>query len=952
MSYRDTLNLPDTTFPMKANLPQREPDWIRFWEERGVYARLERERRGLAEDPQRSFVLHDGPPYSNGNIHLGTAANKIWKDVLNKIHLLQGKHVPYVPGWDNHGMPIENNVASEFKKRKEAPDRAALRLACREYAQRFIRIQMDEFKRLGVLGDWEHPYLTMDGAFEAAIVETFGALVEGGYIYRGLRSIHWCPTDRTALAEAEIEYQDDPGPSIHVAFPVWRGPWPSTPPPLADAARTEALAKRFPGLVLVIWTTTPWTLPANLFVMADPGLEYVVLEDGERLLLVAAARAAAVREATGRVLPERARLRGEELLGAAFENPWGRLSPVADGRPFVAADEGTGFVHSAPGHGKEDFQIGRKYGFEVLCPVDEGGLMMDEAAPFQGQHVSKVNDPIIAWLDERGLLLAKTTLVHSYPHCWRCRNPVIFRATDQWFMAIDANDHRHRSLRAIDATRWDPPSSKNRITAAVEGRPDWCVSRQRAWGVGIPALYCEACGQPTVHRDVIARVAERVRASNSDVWYTEPAESFVPKGFACPSCGSSGPFRKETDILDVWFDSGSTHRAVLLERGMRWPADVYIEGPDQHRGWFNSSLMVAVATDRDGRAPYRAVLTHGWVLDGEGRAMHKSLGNVIAPEQILSQNGADLLRLWCCSTDWRTDVRISPEILKRVVDAYRKVRNTVRFLIANLADAPAGTAVARAGATGAAKARLEPLDRVALARVRACFHEARADYEAARFHGAVSRLVDLCTTDLSAVYLDFRKDALYTLAADDPERRSAQSVLAETLRGLTVLFAPVLSFTAEEIWQHVPALKAEAGSVFETVWGEMPAADAAALADWERLAGLRDAAYRAIETERAAKRLTQTQEARVAIGATGAAERDLLARFGDALATYLLVSEVTADGPAPAAGESWGVAVSKTPYPKCERCWHYRRTVGQSSEHPTLCDRCVAALPRDFVRPA
>ncbi len=951
MSYRDTLNLPDTTFPMKANLPQREPDWLRFWAERDVFARLERERRGQAHDPTRSFVLHDGPPYSNNNIHLGTAANKIWKDTLNKVHLLQGKHVPFVPGWDNHGLPIETEVSTAFKKKKETPDRATLRRACREHATRFVGIQMEQFKRLGVLGDWEHPYLTMDGAFEAAIVETFGALVEGGYVYRGLRSIHWCPTDRTALAEAEIEYEDDPGPSIHVAFPVWQGAWPAMHPPLAERARTEALAARFPGLALVIWTTTPWTLPANLFVMADPAIEYLALEDGERTLLVAAARAGVVREAVGRALPERARVRGEDLLGVTFENPWGRPSPVVDGRPFVAAEEGTGFVHAAPGHGKEDFQIGRKNGFEVLCPVDEGGVLMEEAAPFQGQHVFKVNDPIIAWLAERGLLLARATLTHSYPHCWRCRNPVIFRATDQWFMAIDANDHRHRALRAIETTRWDPPSSKNRITAAVEGRPDWCLSRQRAWGVGIPALYCEACNQPTVHRDVIARVAARVRASNSDVWYTEPAEAFVPPGFACLSCGSKGPFRKETDILDVWFDSGSTHRAVLLAQGIRWPADVYYEGPDQHRGWFNSSLMVAVATDRDGRAPYRSVLTHGWILDGEGRAMHKSLGNVIVPEQIIPQNGADILRLWCCSTDWRTDARMSPEILKRVVDAYRKVRNTVRFLIANLSDfTPAGS-VANASPSQADPARLEPLDRAALARVRSGFREARQDYDVARFHAAVSRLVDLCTTDLSAVYLDFRKDALYTLAPDHPERRSAQAVLWETLRGLTVLFAPVLSFTSEEIWQHVPGLKAEADSVFEAVWGEAAEADVSDLADWERLASLRDVAYRAIETERAARRLTQTQEARVALGATGADERDLLSRYGDTLATYLLVSEVTGDGPAPGPGEAWGVAVSKTLYPKCERCWNYRKTVGQSAEHPALCDRCVAALPRDFVRP-
>jgi len=936
-TYRGTLHLPDTAFPMKANLPQREPQWLALWDARDVHGRLERERRHLAGDPARSFVLHDGPPYSNASIHLGTAANKIWKDALCKTHLLQGKYVPYVPGWDNHGMPIEHNVSQEFRKKGERPDAATLRAACRAYAAKYVEVQKEQFRRLGVLGDWEHPYLTMDGAFEADIVETFGLLAERGYVYRGLRSIHWCPNDRTALAEAEIEYQDDAGPSIFVAFPAWRGAWPTDPPPVADERRTTELAARFPGLHVVIWTTTPWTLPANLFVMADPTLEYVVLDDGERALLVAASRAEVVRERCGRPLAEKARLTGADLVGATFENPFGRPSPVVDGRPFVSAEDGTGFVHSAPGHGKEDFQVGRKHGFPVLCPVDEGGILTDEAAPFAGQFVFKANDPIIAWLDERGLLLARGTMTHSYPHCWRCRNAVIFRATDQWFMAIDAHGHREKALAAIASTRWDPPSSQNRIRSAVEMRPDWCLSRQRNWGVGIPALYCEACGEPTVDAAVVAKVAARIRAANSDVWATEPATAFVPDGFACPACGSAGPFRKETDILDVWFDSGSTHRAVLQARGLAWPCDAYLEGPDQHRGWFNSSLMVAVATDDAGRAPYKSVLTHGWILDAEGRAMHKSLGNVIAPEAVIKDNGADLLRLWACSTDWRTDVRIGPEIMKRVVDAYRKVRNTARFLLANLADAPKAEGPADA-------ATLEALDRAALAAVRSAVGAARADFEAARFHAGVSRLVDLCTTELSAVYLDFRKDALYTLAADHAERRSCQAVLGETLRSLALGFAPVLSFTAEEIWQHSPTLVAEAGSLFEATWGDMPAADAADLADWAALGVLREHVHRALEPERAAKRLAQSQEAIVALAPADDAGRALLARFGPSLASYLVVSEVTFDGPAPVAGEPWGVAIAKTPHPKCERCWNHRATVGASAEHPTLCHRCVEAL--------
>jgi isoleucyl-tRNA synthetase len=929
--YRDTLNLPKTDFPMKADLPKREPERLRTWSERGLYERLRRERAG-----RPVWLLHDGPPYSNNHLHMGTAANKIWKDATVRVASLLGFDAPFVPGWDNHGMPIEVEVGKEFRARGEQPDRVTLRRRCRAYAEEWVAIQREEFERCGVWGEWNHPYLTMDSGFEAAIVEAFAELAAKGFIQRGLRSIHWCPTDRTALAEAEIEYQDDPSPSIFVAFPLRED--------------SKGVLEAHPRVSAVAWTTTPWTLPANRGLMVAPDADYVVVELGGRTVLVAEGRAAALAAAVG--WPEerhdpgkepvklevRARFKGRDLLDVVFTSPWGNPSPVVDGTPFVSLDDGTGFVHTAPGHGKEDFVIGQRNGLEVFSPVDEAGRFTAGAEPFVGRSVLEVNDDIIAWLRDRGVLVAASKFTHAYPHCWRCRNPVIFRATKQWFMIVDHDGHRDRCLDLIErAVRWDPPSSQNRIRESVRGRPDWCLSRQRAWGVGIPALYCETCQDPFLDDGVMRKAAELTRAQGSDTWYELPVERFVTPGLRCPSCKAAGPFRKETDILDVWFDSGCTHRATQAthpEFRAAWRRAwdeggrvVYFEGPDQHRGWFNSSLMVSAGLER--RAPYTDVLTHGWVLDGQGRAMHKSVGNVISPLDVIAKSGADIVRWWALATDWRNDVRIGDEILSRVSDAYRKVRNTFRFLLGNLHDfTPADVLPPD---------RWCEVDRAFASFLGSRLARLRADWEQLAFHRAMDGLLDLCTVDLSALYLDVAKDRLYTSAPADRERRSTQTVLWRALRELVLAASPALAFTSDEVWQAHPALMAEAESVHLAEWVAAPAAEGAE-SEWLLLREVRDAVNAVLEPMRAAKTLAGTAEAEITLHVPPSMAARL-ERYARELPGFLIVARVRVLAEA---GDAIRVEAVKTSLPKCERCWTYREDVATGG----LCARCGDVLSR------
>ncbi len=919
--YRDTLNMPETAFPMKADLARREPERLTAWAGEQAYATLRARRRG-----RPLWVLHDGPPYSNNHLHMGTAANKIWKDAAVRQASLQGLDAPFVPGWDNHGMPIEMQVGREFAERKQRPDRLELRRACRAHAERWIGIQREEFIRLGGWGDWQRPYLTMSPGFEAEILETLARLHERGFVHRGKRAIHWCPTDRTALAMAEIEYADVTSPSLFVRFPLRRdGP-------------AGALA-RWPGVAAVAWTTTPWTLPANRGLMVDPGVEYVVARAADATVLVARARLAPLAETLGAAAEPLAAVRGRDLLDAVFAGPFGNDSRVVDGSPFVSMADGTGLVHTAPGHGSEDFTVGQRSGLEIYCPVDEGGRFTPEVEGFAGRSVLEVNDDIVRRLGEQGLLLHAGRLTHSYPHCWRCRKAVIFRATDQWFMIVDHTGHRDRCVERIERdVRWDPDSARNRIREAVRSRPDWCLSRQRSWGVGIPAVYCEACGVPTLDARVLRRAAERVREADSDVWYERPVEEFLPPGFACPACGAAGPFRREEDVLDVWFDSGCTHRAVQRSHPELAPAwapgsgaeVVYFEGPDQHRGWFNSSLMVGVGVED--RAPYTAVATHGWVLDASGRAMHKSLGNVVSPLQVIERYGADVVRWWALATDWRGDVRVGDEILQRVADAYRKVRNTLRFLLGNLADFAPADAVPRE--------RLTRVDRAFADHLTARLARVRGEWTALQFHRALDQGLDLCTVDLSAVFLDVAKDRLYALAPGDPARRSAQTVLWQAFHDLAIGVAPALVFTAEEAWRSHPGTVAECESVHFAEW---PKRDEAGRTsdEWLFLREVRDLVNAAIEPLRAEKTLATTAEAEVTLHAPAAWTRRLAA-YGDELPALLLVAdavlEAAADGAAPR------VDVRRTGRARCDRCWMYRADVGHDPAQPGLCPRCTSAL--------
>ena len=920
--YRDTLNLPATDFPMKADLAAREPQRLAAWTAEGRYADLRRRRAG-----RPVWLLHDGPPYSNNHIHMGTAANKIWKDAAVRQATLAGFDSPYVPGWDNHGMPIEMQVSRDFAEKKVKPERLELRRACRAYADRWIAVHKDEFQRLGVWGDFDRPYLTMDPEFEGEILDTLATLTARGFVQRGKRAIHWCPTDRTALAMAEIEYADVASPSIHVRFPLRR-----------DV--TGAL-KAWPGVAAVAWTTTPWTLPANLGLMVDPAADYAIVRADGRVLLLAAARLEAFGTLTGVTLERLGTVRGADLVGSIFEAPFGNDSRAVDGTPYVSMEDGTGIVHTAPGHGAEDFAVGQRAGLGIACPVDEAGRFTDAAAPFTGRSVLDVDDDIIRWLEERGTLLHATRFSHSYPHCWRCRKPVIFRATDQWFMIVDHDGHRDRCLDHIDRTvTWEPPSSQNRIREAVRNRPDWCLSRQRAWGVGIPAVYCESCGEPSLDERVLRRAAELTREHTSDVWYEKPVEDFLPAGFACPKCGATGPFRRETDVLDVWFDSGTTHRAVQRRRPdlvAAWQAArakqaevVYFEGPDQHRGWFNSSLMVGVGATND--PPYTKVCTHGWVLDAQGRAMHKSLGNVVSPLTLIDRYGADVVRWWALATDWRGDVRVGDEILQRVADAYRKVRNTFRFLLGNLSDFRPEMALPRE--------RLTAVDRAFGDHLATRLARIRGDWSALLVHKALDGLLDVCTVDLSAVFLDVAKDRLYTLAPDDPERRSAQTVLWSALRGLVVAASPALVFTADEAWQHHPGLLAESESVHFVEWN-LPEAPASGSDEWLFLLGLRDAVNAAIEPLRAAKTLATTAEAEVDV-TVPSAWLERLSPYAFELPSFLIVARATfTAGPA---GSEPQVDVRRTELAKCDRCWTFRADVGESPDRPGLCTRCTAAL--------
>jgi len=926
MDYSQVLNLPKTDFPMRANLPQREPEILKFWDRIRAYDRL-RELRGGKE----KYVLHDGPPYSNGDIHMGHALNKSLKDFVVRAKSMQGYDAAYVPGWDNHGMPIENNVSKLMRQENDQFTPLELRKRCRQYAKKYIDLQKKEFIRLGVWGDWEHPYLTMSPEFESEIIKVFGELVEKNYIYRGLRPIHWCPTCVTALAISEIEYQEKESSSIVVAFPLKEDPG-------------KVFEDRDPSTSFVlIWTTTPWTIPANMALVVHPDLDYSVVAADGRSYLLADGLVDAVMKMIGVESFERVRtVKGRDLEGLICRHPQvERESPVFLAE-HVSLEEGTGVVHTAPGHGAEDFEVGRKEGLEIFSPVDDQGRFTDQVEQYQGIKVLEANQRVNDDLRKKGVLLYEGSIRHQYPFCWRCHQPLIFRATVQWFMSVDHLDLRKRTLETISKIRWVPGHSENRIYGAVESRPDWCLSRQRSWGVGLPVFYCKKNGHEILSAEAIKAVYEVVRERGSDAWYELSAEEILPDGFTCPQCGDT-QFEKETDILDVWFDSGSTHRAVLENRpDLRWPSDLYLEGSDQHRGWFNSSLLIGMATKGD--TPYRTCVTHGFILDADGIAMHKSRGNDISPLEIYGKHGADVLRLWLCSTDHSTDVRISEEILVRISESYRKIRNTFRFLLGNLNGFdPAVDTVPYD--------RLEEIDRWALDALGRLVETVFQGYETFQFHEIFHTIYDFCVVKLSAFYLDVIKDRLYVNAPDTPARRAAQTVLYRLLDTMVRLVAPILPFTAEEVWQAMPETEGKEESVHFALFPEAREdwRDEQLAARWERLLAVRDEVLKPLETMRKEKVIGNSLQAAVDLYAGSESLRELLEQYRDFLKTLFIVSQVElhneeafpADQKHHNETLSLTIGVRKADGDKCKLCWNYSPTVGQHPVHATLCERCV-----------
>ena len=899
MNYKKTINLPKTDFPMRARLPEREPELLKRWKEIDIYKKILEKRKG-----KKTFILHDGPPYSNGHIHLGQALNKVLKDITVKFHALSGYYTPFTPGWDNHGMPIEKKVLEEIG-RDNPPEK--VRKACREFAAKWIEIQKQDFIRLGVFADWDNPYLTMKGEYEGGELEIFADIVGKGYVYRGFMPVHWCPTCETALALSEIEYKDIPSPSLYFTM---------------DGEDFNAF----------VWTTTPWTIISNLALALHPEAEYVVAETDRGTLLMAKGVVERIKEEMGWGRFEiKESFMGKELEGKKFKHPfYNRESPVllAD---FVTMEEGTGIVHIAPGHGREDYEVGTRYGLDVYSPVDEQGRFTDQAPEFKGLTTDEASKKVVEILKGNGHLVKIDEIVHAYPHCWRCHNPLIFRATEQWFLSVDHDALREKALENIHGVKWHPPETINRIYSSVQERPDWCLSRQRLWGVNIPAFYCKNCGKPLLSPEITRHVAKLFKENNSDIWFKLPSKELLPQGTSCPHCGGT-EFEKETDVLDVWFDSGVTSLLVL---GDDWPADVYLEGPDQHRGWFNSSLMIGMIQKE--KPPYRAVITHGWVLDEEGRSMHKSLGNVIHPEDVVRKHGADVLRLWVASTDYTQDVRIGEEILQRLIDSYRKIRNTFRFMLGNLYDFTEELAVP--------EEELFPQDRYILLKWRKLLGEVVEDYKGFYYHRVYRKIYNFIVVDLSSFYLDILKDRLYTWGKNSHGRRAAQTVIYKILKELLVLFSPVLTFTTEEAYLNLPGKKEE--SVFlEDIPEYKPLSEDEEnfLKEFEEILLIREEVQKVMEEARRSDLIGNSLEARLIVDGN----RELLEKYSLYLPEIFIVSQVeigdVGDGEFTLKGQYGSYRIVKASGQKCERCWVFSESVGKNEEHPTLCEKCVTVI--------
>lgn len=912
MDYKETLQITKTDFPMRGNLPEREPQMQRWWDEIDIYKLVQERTKGRPK-----FVLHDGPPYANGDIHVGHALNKILKDIIVRSKSMSGYDAPYVPGWDTHGLPIEHAIIKNEKVDRHKVGITEFRRLCKEYALSYVERQKQQFKRLGVRGDWDNPYLTLTPEYEARQIKVFGEMAKKGYIYKGLKPVYWSPSSETALAEAEIEYKDKRSPSIYVAFKV-----------------VDGKGKLDEDTEVVIWTTTPWTIPANLAICLHPDFDYSVVQVGDRKFLVASPLLESLqKELEWNDYQVLSTFKGQELEHVVTKHPfYDRQSPIILGE-HVTLDAGTGCVHTAPGHGEDDFYVGQKYGLEVLNPIDDRGYFTKEAPGFEGLFYDDANKVVTQKLEEAGALLKLGFITHSYPHDWRSKQPVIFRATEQWFASIDG--FREELLEAIKKVEWIPKWGEIRLHNMVAERGDWCISRQRVWGVPIPILYCNSCHHEIITDETIDIIAERFRQAGSSIWFEKEASFFLPEGFVCPACGSKD-FRKETDTMDVWFDSGSSHEAVLREREeLKWPADLYLEGSDQYRGWFNSSLSTSVAVY--GEAPYKGVLSHGFTLDGEGRKMSKSLGNVIVPQEVVDQLGADILRLWVASVDFTADVRLSDQILKQIAEVYRKIRNTLRFLLGNLADFD--PSVHRVSPQDYAE-----LDRYMWIKAQRVIERVRKAYDKFQFHIVYSTIHNFCTIELSSFYLDVSKDLLYTEPADSTARRARQTVMYDLLLALVKLLAPIIPHTADEVWQFIPGKETISVQLTDFPEVDNSVFDPELEGKFDRFLDVRNEVLKALEDARKQKIIGSSLSAQLDIYPTKET-KELLDQFMD-LEKLFIVSKVQVHQPGESNPEALPLAglhvlVQPAEGEKCERCWVITPEIGTHEDHPTLCPRCT-----------
>lgn len=905
-NYSLTVLLPKTDFPMKADLAKREPQFLEKWQSLNIYQKIiEKNSAG------KPFILHDGPPYANGHIHLGTALNKILKDTLVKIKSLQGYLSPFVPGWDCHGMPIEHQVFHQMEiKDKNAVDIISFRKKAYDYAMKFMGIQRDEFKRLGVFADWKNPYLTLNPVYEKIIIESFGKLFVSGYIIQRYKPIYWCWHCQTALAEAEVEYWDETSPSVYVKFPV----------------KKFSIQCNLPDdTYFLIWTTTPWTLPANVAIAVHPELEYALIRTTFGNFIVAQKLVGTVCEKLKSTYENIRSFTGKQLENTICRHPFIERNVPVVLADYVSDVDGTGCVHTATGHGEEDYQTGLKYNLPVISPVDERGRFTDEVPEWKNLVVFEADPLIVESLGKKNIIIHSEPYQHSYPHCWRCKKPVIFRATKQWFLKIDHDNLRNLLHSEIQKTRWIPEEGMVRISSMVSGRPDWCLSRQRLWGVALPIFYCEACSKPVCNEKTISKIAELVEKYGSNIWFEKNAEELLPENFVCPHCKNKGNFIKEKDILDVWFDSGVSHLAVLKNHpGLQWPSDFYLEGSDQHRGWFQTSLITSCAIEK--RAPFKTVLTHGFVVDAEGRKMSKSLGNVITPEQIIKKYGADILRLWAVSENYQQDMRISQKIIDHLVIVYRTLRNTIRFMLGNLHDFDP---------EDVDNIELLEVDRWAIERTKKLVCDVTTSYENCLFHKGISEIFDFCNIDMSSFYLDYLKDRLYTHGKNSTSRRAAQKTLYLILKTIIIMLAPVLSFTCEEAYSFVPKRKNQ--SVFLESWPEIKEPDRQLLERWTRFFEFRKIVLKQIEVQRAAGKIGSSLEAALEIRANKETA-GFVESFSN-LTNQLMIAEYKIED-----GDDLEIVVSKTSLPKCSRCWIHHRTVGTFSKHPELCEKCFKVV--------